>query len=176
MGSASYVIGLGSNRPHGSHGRPRAVLLAAIEAMTAEGLTIRARSPIVRTPALGPSIRDFANAAVRVESDLLPPALLALLKRIERSFGRRRGQRWGARVIDLDILAWSEGAWPPLPRRAFAGRLAVPHVALPIRDFALVPAMAVAPGWRHPVARHTLRQLEAQRRKPRPVDRRPRGQ
>jgi 2-amino-4-hydroxy-6-hydroxymethyldihydropteridine diphosphokinase len=173
MGSASYVIGLGSNRPHGTHGRPRTVLLAAIEAMAAEGLAIRAQSPIVRTPALGPSSRDFANAAVLVESDLAPPALLDILKRIERSFGRRRGQRWGARVVDLDILAWSGGAWPPLPRRAFAGRLAVPHVALPIRDFALAPAAAIAPCWRHPIARGTLRQLDARRRKPRAVDRRP---
>jgi 2-amino-4-hydroxy-6-hydroxymethyldihydropteridine diphosphokinase len=176
MGSASYVIGLGSNRPHGTHGRPRAVLAAAIGALAAQGLTIRARSAILRTPALGPSIRDFANAAVLVESDLAPPALLALLKRVERAFGRRRGQRWGARVIDLDILAWSQGAWPPLPRRAVSGRLAVPHVALPSRDFALVPAAAMAPRWRHPIARHTLRQLEARRRKPRPVDRRPRDQ
>ncbi len=176
MGSASYVIGLGSNRPHGRHGRPRAILAAAIAALAAEGLTIRAESPILRTPALGPSIRDFANAAVLVESDLMPPALLALLKRIERGFGRRRGQRWGARVIDLDILAWSEGAWPPLPRRAVPGRLAVPHIALPSRDFALAPAAAVAPGWRHPIAGPTLRQLDARRRKPRAVDRRPRDQ
>ncbi|WP_019832246.1 2-amino-4-hydroxy-6-hydroxymethyldihydropteridine diphosphokinase [Sphingomonas sp. PR090111-T3T-6A] len=176
MGSASYVIGLGSNRPHGTHGRPRAVLAAAIEAMAAEGLTIRAQSATLRTPALGPSIRDFANAAVLVESRLAPPDLLALLKRIERSFGRRRGRRWGARVIDLDILAWSEGAWPPLPRRSFSGRLAVPHIALPARDFALAPAAAVAPGWRHPIAGRTLRQLDARRRKPRPVDRRPRDQ
>jgi 2-amino-4-hydroxy-6-hydroxymethyldihydropteridine diphosphokinase len=37
-----------------------------------------------------------------------------------------------------------------------------------MRDFALFPAMAVAPGWRHPIARGTLRQLDARRRKPRP--------
>ncbi len=171
MGSASYVIGLGSNRPHGRHGRPRSVLAAAIDALEAEGLTIRSASSVIGTPALGPSSREFANAAIMVESDLAPPALLLLLKRIELSFGRRRGERWGARVLDLDILAWSEGAWPPLPRRARAGRLAVPHAALPVRDFALAPAAAVAPGWRHPLHRYTLRQLEGRRRKPRPVDR-----
>ena len=105
MGSASYVIGLGSNRPHGRHGPPCAVVTAAMAAMAAEGLAIRRVSAIARSPALGPSSRDFANAAVIVGSNLPPPALLALLKRIEHAFGRRRGQRWGARVIDLDILA-----------------------------------------------------------------------
>ncbi len=172
MGSASYVIGLGSNRPHGRHGRPRTVIVAAIEALRTEGLKVHTVSATIRTPALGPSSRDFANAAVKVESDLAPPMLLALLKRIEQRFGRRRGQRWGARVLDLDILAWSEGAWPPTPRRAPAGRLTVPHAALPLRDFALAPAAAIAPGWHHPLGHRTLRQLEGRLRKARPVDRR----
>ncbi len=176
MRSASYVIGLGSNRLHGRHGRPRAIVAAAIEALAAEGLTIRAVSPAICTPAMGPSIRDFANAAVMVESNLPPPALLALLKRIEQAFGRRRGQRWGARVLDLDILAWSEGAWPPLPRRAPPGRLAVPHVAIPERAFALAPAAVVAARWHHPLAHRTFRQLEGRRRKARPVSRRPSDQ
>ena len=38
-----------------------------------------------------------------------PPAMLAALKAIERDFGRRAGRRWGARVLDLDIVAWSGG-------------------------------------------------------------------
>lgn len=176
MGSARYVIGLGSNRPHGRHGRPRAILAAAIRELADGGLTIRMESPTIRTPAMGPSIRDFANAAVEVESALPPPALLALLKRIEQEFGRRRGQRWGARVLDLDILAWSAGAWPPLPLRAPRGRLAVPHVAMPLRSFAMVPVSLIAPKWRHPLAHRSFRQLEGRRRKARPVDRRPSDQ
>ena len=152
MGSASYVIGLGSNRPHGTHGRPRAVLAAAIGTLAAQGLTIRARSVILRTPALGPSIRDFANAAVLVESDLAPPALLALLKRVERAFGRRRGQRWGARVIDLDIVLWSGGCWS-------SPRLTIPHRLFRDRDFVLRPLAAIVPDWRDPVSGLTIRQL-----------------
>jgi 2-amino-4-hydroxy-6-hydroxymethyldihydropteridine diphosphokinase len=167
MGSASYVIGLGSNRPHGTHGRPPAILAAAITAMATEGLSVVAASPTLRSPALGPSDRDFANAAVLVESDLSPTALLALLKRIERAFGRRRGQRWGARVLDLDILAWSGGAWPPGPRHATRGQLSVPHAALPVRDFALAPAARLAPHWRHPRLGATLRQLDGRRRRAR---------
>jgi 2-amino-4-hydroxy-6-hydroxymethyldihydropteridine diphosphokinase len=171
MGSASsvigqYIIGLGSNRLHGRHGRPEHILRAAIAAMTAAGLAIRAESGIIHTPALGPSDRLFANAAVLVASDLPPPALLALLQRIERAFGRRRYRRWGARVLDLDILAWSRGGWA-------SRSLTVPHAALATRDFALGPAAAVAPGWRHPVLKLTLRQLEVRLAKARPADRRP---
>jgi 2-amino-4-hydroxy-6-hydroxymethyldihydropteridine diphosphokinase len=156
MGSAShrYVIGLGSNRPHGRHGRPDGVVHAAIAALAAEGLAIRRTSHPIRSPAMGPSDRDFANAALLVESDLPPPALLALLQRIEHDFGRRRYRRWGARVLDLDILAWSGGAWHDR-------RLTIPHAGLPVRDFALRPAAEVAPGWRHPRLHLSLRQMAA---------------
>jgi 2-amino-4-hydroxy-6-hydroxymethyldihydropteridine diphosphokinase len=169
MASASYVIGLGSNRPHGRHGRPEEVLRAAIDALASEGLTIIATSRTRRTIAMGPSDRDFANAATRIESPLSPPDLLALLQRIERAFGRRRHRRWGARVLDLDILAWSGGEWA-------ARTLAIPHGALAKRIFALGPAAEVAPEWRHPRLHVTLRQLEAQRRKAHPVDRSRPGQ
>lgn len=166
MGSAShligqYLIGLGSNRPHGRHGPPERVIRAAIEALAAQGLAVRRISRTIRTPAMGPSDRDFANAAVLIESDLPPLALLDLLQRIERDFGRRRYRRWGARVLDLDILAWSGGAWSDR-------RLTIPHPGLAMRDFALGPAAEIAPHWRHPLRNRTLRQLAAQLRVARP--------
>ena len=172
MGSAShdigqYVIGLGSNRPHGRHGRPAGVIRAAIAALASEGLVIHRTSRIIRTAAMGPSDRDFANAAVLAETDLPPPALLALLQRVEHGFGRRRYRRWGARVLDLDILAWSGGGW------ASRG-LTIPHAGLAIRDFALGPAAEVAPDWRHAPRPLTFRQLQVRLAKPHPVDRAPR--
>jgi 2-amino-4-hydroxy-6-hydroxymethyldihydropteridine diphosphokinase len=164
----SYIVGLGSNRCHGRHGAPAAILAASVRALAKEKLKIVAISATLRNPALGPSDRDFANAAVLLRTRLDPPTLLALLKRIEQGFGRRRGQRWGARVLDLDILAWSEGPWPRAPRRALPRRLAVPHPALAERGFALAPAAALAPHWRHPHLRVTLRQLDHRRRRPHP--------
>jgi 2-amino-4-hydroxy-6-hydroxymethyldihydropteridine diphosphokinase len=164
--STEYVIGLGSNRPHGRHGRPEAVLRAAIEVMTARGLVVGAVSRTLRTRALGPSDRDFANAAVLVASDLSPPALLALLKTIERAFGRTRGRRWCARVLDLDMLVWSGGGYD-------ARTLVIPHASLTVRGFALGPAAEIAPRWRHPRHHLTLRQLKHRLLKARPVDREP---
>jgi 2-amino-4-hydroxy-6-hydroxymethyldihydropteridine diphosphokinase len=109
-------------------------------------------SSIAYTPPLGPSTRIFANAAALIESDETPPALLARLKTIERALGRRRGRRWGARVIDLDIVLWSGGRWHDRS-------LTIPHAAFRARRFVLAPLAAIAGGWRDPVTGRSVRQL-----------------
>ena len=135
-----YAIAIGSNRPHGRLGRPAAVVRAAIERLDLDFGLFDA-SPVLMNPAHGLRGRDFANAVALVESPLDPPALLAALKGIEREFGRRRGRRWGSRVLDLDILLWSEGRWR-------SRHLSVPHRHLAVRDFVLQPLSSVAPRWR----------------------------
>lgn len=145
MATTSYVIAVGSNR-RGLHGDPRAEVRAALALLG--GIA----APIVTSHAIGPSSRRYANAAAIIDSDLDPPAVLARLKSIERAFGRRRGRRWGARVIDLDIILWSRGCW-------VSAGLVVPHPAFRNRDFVLTPLAAVAAGWRDPVSRLTVRQL-----------------
>lgn len=157
-----YAIALGSNRRHGRHGAPADVLRAAIETVGELG-SVAAVSAIRPTPALGPAGRGFANAALLLKSDLAPDELLAELKAIERRFGRRRGRRWGPRVLDLDILLWSEGAW------AEQG-LTVPHPEMRRRAFVLEPLAEIAPGWRDPLTGLTIRQLLARLRRRRPVD------
>ena len=161
MPRTSYAIALGSNRRHGRHGSPEGVIAAALAALAAEGVVIVRISRVIATAALGPAGRGFANAAATVESDLEPPALLALLKQVERAFGRRRGRRWGARVLDLDILLWSGGTWPPFPRAAAPGRLAVPHSQIAARAFVLDPLLPIAPDWKHPLTGQTVRQMRA---------------
>ena len=162
MARTSYVIGLGSNR-RGRHGSPEREVRAAIEALAKEQCSVIAASPIIASAPLGPSIRRFANAVALIDSDETPPELLDRLKRIEADFGRRRGRRWGARVIDLDIILWSEGSWAD-------ERLSVPHIAFRERAFVLVPLAMIAPGWRDPITGRTMRQLAhaVDRRAPRP--------
>ena len=135
-----YAIAIGSNRPHGRHGRPPQVVEAAIARLDEEFGLFDA-SPIILNAAHGPAGRDFANAAALVESALDPPEMLARLKTIERHFGRQPGRRWGPRVLDLDILLWSGG-------RFRSRRLTVPHAELAKRSFVLQPLNAIAPGWR----------------------------
>lgn len=142
MGRAThlYAIAIGSNRPHGRHGRPAGVVEAAIARLDEEFGLFEA-SPIVLNPAHGPAGRDFANAVALVESGAEPPAMLAALKAIERAFGRRPGMRWGPRVLDLDIVAWSGGQWR-------SQGLTIPHKLAWERGFVIGPLAAIAPAWR----------------------------
>jgi 2-amino-4-hydroxy-6-hydroxymethyldihydropteridine diphosphokinase len=155
--SHHYAIAVGSNR-RGRHGSPEREVAAALSALNPVSV-----SPIVVSAPLGPSIRRFANAVALIDSGEPPPILLARLKSLEQRFGRRSGQRWGARVIDLDIILWSGGFWR-------SSGLCVPHVAFRERRFVLDPLARIAADWRDPQTGRTVRQLAARARA---VDRRP---
>lgn len=160
-----YLIALGSNMRHHRHGHPRQILRAALVALAEEGLTVGLSAPVLTTAPLGPSRRRYANGAVVVSAALDPEAMLARLQRIERRFGRRNGgQRWTARVLDLDIVLWSGGGWS-------SPALTIPHPHFRRRDFVLQPACAIAARWRDPVTGLTLRQLRARLTRPRPLPR-----
>lgn len=139
-----YAIALGSNRRHGRHGRPEAIVRAAACALGGD-VELLALSPIVSTPAMGHKGRRFANAAAMILTPLAPVALLARLKQVERAFGRKSGRRWGPRALDLDILLWSGGRWSS--RMPY---LSIPHAALEQRRFVLDPLVRIAPRWRLP--------------------------
>ena len=157
MATATYLIGIGSNR-RGRHGAPAEELRAALARV---GGVIVA-SPIVTSDPVGPSQRRYANAAVLIASAEPPPVLLARLKAVEAAFGRRAGRRWGARVIDLDILFWSKGRW-------MSPDLVVPHPRLRERAFVLLPLARIAPDRRDPVSGRTVRQLARRLTARRPV-------
>ncbi|MDZ3831111.1 MAG: 2-amino-4-hydroxy-6-hydroxymethyldihydropteridine diphosphokinase [Sphingopyxis sp.] len=159
-----YAIGLGSNRRHARFGDPRRVLLRAIAAIESEAVEAVDASPIIASAPLGPSRRRYANAVLLVASSLSPPEMLAHLKAIEAEFGRRMGQRWGARTLDLDILLWSGGTWAD-------DMLTIPHPEIERRNFVLAPLATIAANWRHPVSGLTIRQLGAKFVRPKPVDR-----
>jgi 2-amino-4-hydroxy-6-hydroxymethyldihydropteridine diphosphokinase len=155
-----YAIAIGSNRPHARFGRPAGVVEAAIARLD-QDFGLFDASPIVLNPAHGGAGRDFANAVALVESVLDPPEMLRRLKQLEREFGRRRGKRWGPRVLDLDVALWSGGKWR-------SRRLTIPHSELGKRSFVLQPLAAIAPNWRVDgglTARHLAHRLA--RRAPR---------
>lgn len=89
----------------------------------------------------------FLNGAARLASDLEPPALLDLLKAVERDLGRTPGGvRYGPRAIDCDILVWSGGTWSD-------ARLEIPHPRLAERRFALLPLLDLDPDLAFPDGR-----------------------
>jgi 2-amino-4-hydroxy-6-hydroxymethyldihydropteridine diphosphokinase len=163
MADSSYAIALGSNQWHGRHGPPEGVVAAAVDTLAALG-TVEHRSAIHITPALGPAGRDFANAAIILSTTLAPDALLAELKATERAFGRRPGRRWGPRVLDLDIILWSQGRW-------HSPRLTLPHPEYRQRAFVLAPLAEIAPDWRDSLSGLSVRHLLARLTAPRPAPR-----
>ena len=158
MAKTSYAIALGSNR-RSRHGSPAETLRAALARLRPVAV-----SRILASPALGPAGRGFANAVAIVESRLEPDDLLAELKSMERSFGRRPGRRWGPRVLDLDIILWSDGPWDgPGP--------IVPHPEFRNRAFVLTPLVELVPDWRDPVSGLTMIQLLFRLTRPAPEHR-----
>ena len=128
-------IGVGSNV-----GDAVANVRRAIDELAALG-TVAARSSLYRSEPWGvPEQPDFVNAAALLETVLEPRALLAALKAIEHRMGRGETQRWGPRVIDLDILAYDD-----LEMRE--PRLTIPHERLFERAFALAPLAEIDPAF-----------------------------
>jgi 2-amino-4-hydroxy-6-hydroxymethyldihydropteridine diphosphokinase len=97
-----------------------------------------------------------------VETALAPDSMLGLLQRIEAEFGRRRrGQRWGARVLDLDIVLWDGGGFS-------TPHLTIPHRHFRVRKFVLGPARRIAGPWRDPLTGLTVHQLFSRLTRPAP--------
>ncbi|MEZ5697410.1 MAG: 2-amino-4-hydroxy-6-hydroxymethyldihydropteridine diphosphokinase [Sphingomonadaceae bacterium] len=165
MATHRYLIALGSNQRHPVFGRPRDVLQVAIDLMSPTVGSVLAQSPIITSDPIGSSQRRFANAAVLISTIREPDDLLESVLCLEQVLGReRRGQRWRARTLDLDIVLWSGGI-------VSQKDLQIPHPSYRERDFVLGPAAAIAPGWRDPVTGFTIKQLHARLTKPKPAPR-----
>jgi 2-amino-4-hydroxy-6-hydroxymethyldihydropteridine diphosphokinase len=133
-------LGLGSNM-----GDRAAMIARAVRCLGSWGdIVVAARSPMYVTRPWGLcDQRDFVNAVVRVETDLTPQDLLARVKSIETSLGRRGGVRWGPRPIDVDILFYGD-------RIVTEENLTIPHPLVCTRAFVLAPLVDVAPDLVHP--------------------------
>ena len=134
-------VGLGSNLD-----RPAEQVEGAIEELAGIDATrVVARSSLYRSAPLGGIEQpEFVNAAVALLTRLDAPALLVELHNIERRRGRvRDGTRWGPRVIDLDLLVYSD-------RVVNEPDLILPHPGIAERNFVLLPLTEIAPELRVP--------------------------
>lgn len=129
------TLGLGGNI--GDVGAAFAAALARLA--EAPGVQFGAASSVYRTPPWGKLDQpDFLNMAALVETTLTPRALLALCLEIERGLGRERRERWGPRLIDIDVLTYGDATIDEPD-------LKVPHPRLIERAFALAPLAEIAP-------------------------------
>ena len=94
-------------------------------------------SSIYRSAAVGPGAQpDYLNAVALMATTLAPLALLDALQQIERAQGRTRGERWGPRTLDLDLLLYGD-------QQVDTARLTIPHPAMRQRNFVLYPLLEV---------------------------------
>ena len=72
------------------------------------GIALKSHSRWYKTAAVGPPQPDYLNGCAILEVELNPEALLATLLEIEQQFGRLRGEKWGPRTLDLDLLLYGD--------------------------------------------------------------------
>ncbi|WP_077287831.1 2-amino-4-hydroxy-6-hydroxymethyldihydropteridine diphosphokinase [Cognaticolwellia aestuarii] len=132
---ALAYIGLGSNLAD-----PQAQIIAALKQLALlEHCLISDVSSLYFSRPMGPQDQpDYMNAVVAIETSLSPIELLEQLQSIENKAGRiRKDNRWGARILDLDILLYDQ-------QMINTERLTVPHYGLKLREFVLLPLAEIA--------------------------------
>ncbi|CAG1065239.1 2-amino-4-hydroxy-6-hydroxymethyldihydropteridinediphosphokinase [uncultured bacterium] len=134
-------IAIGSNLGDRLDNVKKAVLRAADE----EKATLVFMSSFYETEPWGIKEQPaFINAVMGVETELAPAALLAHLKAVEAGLGRQMSERWGPRVIDLDIIFYDGLV---IDEKG----LKIPHPSAHERAFVMVPLAEIAPEFVHPV-------------------------
>jgi 2-amino-4-hydroxy-6-hydroxymethyldihydropteridine diphosphokinase len=130
-------LGIGSNL-----GDRAAHLQAAVDGLAATpGIRVAALSPVYETaPVGGPPQDDYLNAVVAVETTLEARALMGAGQRLEAAAHRVRGERWGPRTLDVDVLLVGDD-------EIHEPDLEVPHPRMTERDFVLVPLADLDTRW-----------------------------
>ena len=143
MASITAYLGLGSNL-----GDRRANLNQAAQLLTSDDSIrirlLRASSTYETAPWGYAGQPDFLNCVLEIETSSSPEGLLEWVQSLEREMGRVAGQRFGPRIIDLDILLYGD-------RAVDQPDLQIPHSRLHERAFVLVPLAELASGLVHPV-------------------------
>jgi 2-amino-4-hydroxy-6-hydroxymethyldihydropteridine diphosphokinase len=159
------LIGIGGNVASPQFGLPLDTLAASLMALEAEGIQIATRSAWYQTEPVPRSDQPwFVNAVASLITGLTARDLLPLLQVVEGQFGRVRGKRNAARVLDLDLLDYQGQVID-------TASLVLPHPRLHQRRFVLVPLAEIAPEWRHPLSGLTAKQLLSRLAAKQPVER-----
>ncbi len=137
MGNISAItayLGLGANLGD----RAGSIHRATEELDALPGLEVSHVSSLYETAPVGVVNQpEFLNAVIEVQTSLGPEDLLAVILHLEKKMGRTRNERWGPRVIDIDVLLYGN-------QKIDVPGLTVPHPRLRERAFALVPLAEIA--------------------------------
>jgi 2-amino-4-hydroxy-6-hydroxymethyldihydropteridine diphosphokinase len=140
-------LGLGSNL------NDRYANLRRALAELQEQIVITAVSPVFSTKPWGKANQpQFLNICIAATTSLSPHETLHFIKRIERKMGRLPSEKWGPRLIDIDILFYDS--------RVLADEeLIIPHPHIAERAFVLAPLATIIPDFRHPQTGETVQEM-----------------
>lgn len=147
--AVTAYLGLGSNM-----GNRFLHLREALRKLkNAPGVQISRTSPIYETePVGGPRQPQYLNTVVEIVTDLEVKKLLKVCQEIENEMGRIRTERWGPRIIDIDILIYGDLV-------SSTKELTIPHPLFHEREFVLRPLADIVPDLVHPVLDVSIREL-----------------
>jgi 2-amino-4-hydroxy-6-hydroxymethyldihydropteridine diphosphokinase len=167
-----FLIALGSNKKLGLH-KPLDILNKAIAELKQSEISLVSLSRFFESPAYPEGKgSNFVNSVIKIQVKCAPEEILQKLHKIEKKFNRKRDTRWGARTLDLDLLA-QEGQvvpneeifreWYNLPlveqMKKSPKNLILPHPRIQDRAFVLLPLLDIEPNWIHPILRKTAFQM-----------------
>ncbi|GGA87370.1 2-amino-4-hydroxy-6-hydroxymethyldihydropteridine diphosphokinase [Puia dinghuensis] len=137
----------------GNEGDRMAALAAARANIEAAAGSIRTCSSLYETEPWGKTDQaDFLNQALCLETVADAPSLMNILLGIEEKMGRKRMEKYGSRIIDIDILFFNDAI-------IHQPGLIIPHAEVQNRRFALAPLEEIAPDYIHPVLGVSVREL-----------------
>ena len=167
-----FLIALGSNIGLGKV-LPLEIIKRAIVDLVKSDINLMSLSRFYETPAYpegsGP---NFINCAVKTKANYSSKELMQRLHQIEEKFERQRVYRWGARTLDLDLLALKGQVLPSRKifqkwfdlsvseqKKKIPSELVLPHPRIQDRAFVLSPLLDIEPNWTHPILNKTVVQL-----------------
>jgi len=140
---------LGSNL-----GDRQAYLQRAIVHIEADIAPVVEKSSVYETQSWGKTDEpDYLNQVIRLKTELTPQILLQKILNIETILGRKRIEKWGSRIIDIDILFYDSII-------VTEPGLTIPHPELHNRKFTLMPLSEIAPDFVHPIFMKNISQLK----------------
>jgi 2-amino-4-hydroxy-6-hydroxymethyldihydropteridine diphosphokinase len=137
----------------GNMGNRKAMLQQAIQLLNEFCGKVTAESSLYETAAWGKTDQSaFLNQALELTTELNARQLIRKILKVEKLMGRERKEKYGPRIIDIDILLFNDEVCD-------IHFLKLPHPEMQNRRFALTPLTEIAPGIIHPVLKKTIKDL-----------------